>query len=142
MFLIHPILQGCAILLSIYVAYLGSQRFLMLHLKRKRRFLWKRHVALGITVMVILLAGIVGGVSAVRIFWHGFLVTGRHGKTGLSLVPFILFGIITGLYMNRKKKKRLALPLLHGFNNAFIILVALSQVYTGIGVYSAFVLGN
>ncbi len=142
MFLIHPVLQGCAILLSLYVAALGIQRFLALHLKQKRRFLWKRHVTLGLITMVVWLAGIVGGVSAVRFFWHGFLLTGQHGITGLILIPFIIFGIISGLYMNRKKRKRLALPLLHGINNIFVILLTLSQIYTGLGVYSAFVLGN
>ncbi len=142
MFLNHPILQGASILLSIYVLYLGAQRFMALHLKHKQRFLWKRHVILGSLVLLVWLAGISGGIITVRIFWRGFLVTGQHGKTGLFLVPFILFGLITGFYMNKRKKKRLTLPLHHGVNNFFILAVALTQIYTGVGVYSAFVLGN
>ena len=142
MFLIHPILQGIAILLSLYAAYLGSQRFLSLHMKRKRRFLWKRHVTIGSLVFFIWLAGIVGGISIVRIFWRGFLVTGNHGKIGLFLVPFILFGLLTGYYMNRRKRKRIVLPLIHGINNALVILIALIQIDTGLDAYRAFVLGG
>ncbi len=142
MYLIHPIVQGCAILLSLYVAFLGLQRFLMLHLKQKRRFLWKRHVRFGLVALIALLAGIAGGLSVVRLSWNKFLITGSHGITGLILVPLIVFGIITGVAMNKKKKKRRLLPLLHGINNTLIILVGLIQIHTGFEVYTAFVLGN
>jgi uncharacterized membrane protein YozB (DUF420 family) len=102
---IHPIIQLSAICLGLYVFYLGVQRFRSLHLKQKVKFNWKRHVLLGKIVMATWLAGILGGVSVVYMTWHGFLVTGIHGKVALVILPLILFGLFSGLHMNRKKKK-------------------------------------
>ena len=139
---IHPIIQSFAILLSLYVLYLGVQRFRFLHLKHKTAFSWKRHVTLGTTALAVLMGGMVGGMTMVRLHWHGFLMTGTHGKVALVMVPFIIFGFASGLYMNRKKTKGRVLPFLHGLNNLIVSILALMQVATGWGVYVAFVLGE
>ena len=96
---------------------------------------------LGITTLTDLLIGIAIGLTVVRISWHGFMVTGTHGKIGVTLIPLILFGLISGLYMNRTKKKRTVLPLLHGINNTVLVLLAVTQIATGGKVLSRFVLG-
>ncbi len=114
----------------------------MLHLKQKTRFNWKQHVLLGIMTLLTLLAGMVGGMSMVYLNWHGFLVTGVHGKIALVILPMVLFGLISGLYMNSKKKKRKALPFIHGTVNLFLLLLAFYQMYSGWWVYNAFILGN
>ncbi len=142
MLIIHPIIQLCATLLACYVLFLGVQRFRMLHIKQKARFNWKRHVLLGIITMVTFLAGMIGGVSVAYLNWHGLLITGIHGKTALIIPPLLLFGLFSGLYMNRVKKKRKALPLIHGVVNLMLLLLALFQVYSGWWVYNTFVLGN
>lgn len=99
-------------------------------------------MALGEIALGVLLAGMVGGIAIVYISWHGLFITGIHGKVALVMAPFIIFGLISGLYMNHKKRKRRILPFLHGLNNLVILIMALSQIITGFRVYRAFVLGG
>lgn len=141
MFIIHPIIQCIGICIVAYVWWLGLKRFRMRHLGQKSRFNWKRHVRFGITGSINLLIGIAGGLFVVKSSWHGILITGIHGKMGLSLLPFIVFAIGSGIYMDRNKKKRTVLPLVHGIANTIILLIALSQIWSGILVYKTYVLG-
>ena len=141
MFLIHPMVESSGILIAIYVMTLGISRFRMVHLKQKTRFNWKRHVYFGMAAAAVWLMGIFGGLYMVKSSWHGMLITGMHGKTGLLMIPFIFFALGSGLYMDRRKKKRALLPLIHAICNVVMLLLALSQIYTGIGVYRSFVLG-
>ncbi len=129
-------------MLTLYVFYLGVQRFWSLHLHQKRLFRWKRHVLLGKIALLALLGGMIGGMTMAYLHWHGFLVTGFHGRVALVMTPFIIFGAASGLYMNRKKKKRKALPIIHGLSNLVILILALTQVATGWRVYVQFVLGR
>jgi len=139
---LHPIIQFLAILLAFYVFFLGVQRFRLLHLNHKAVFQWKRHVALGEIALGVLLAGMAGGIFAVYSTWHGLFITGIHGMIALVMAPLIIFGFISGLYMNHSKKKRRILPLVHGLNNLVILLMAISQIISGSWVYRVFVLGN
>jgi len=138
---IHPIIQFSAVLLTLYVFYLGVQRFRFLHLSQKIVFRWKRHVLLGEIALGALLGGMMGGVTMVYLSWHGFLITGTHGKVAIAMAPFIIFGFASGQYMNHYKKKRKALPLIHGLSNLVLLILALTQVVTGWWVYRDFVLG-
>ena len=140
--LFHPAIQLSATLLAGYVLWLGLRRFQSQHLHKKIAFKWKSHVTLGVMALVLWLAGLIGGLIMVRIWWRGFLITGNHGRTALLMVPLLLFGLISGLYMDRRKKKREVLPLLHGFNNLLLLILALSQIYTGLWVYSTYVVGQ
>lgn len=141
MFLIHPILQSVGILIALYVMKLGIPRFQMIHLKQKARFNWKLHVRFGIIAMTIWVFGIFGGLYIVKTSWYSLLITGGHANVGLLMIPFILFALGSGLYMDRKKKKRRILPLIHAICNTVMLLLALSQIYTGIGAYRTYVLG-
>ena len=141
MFFIHPIFQSVGILIAIYVMKLGISRFRMVHLKQKTRFNWRQHVRFGIVAAIIWLIGIFIALFTVKTSWHGMLITGAHAKIGLLMIPFILFAIGSGLYMDRKKKKRKVLPLIHALCNTVMLFLALSQIYTGIGVYRTYVLG-
>jgi len=139
---IHPIIQVTAIVLAWYVFSLGIKRFRFLHLHQEARFKWRRHVILGGIALGFLLAGIAGGITMVYLHWRGLLITGIHGAMGLYImVPFIVFGIGTGLYMNYKKQKRSVFPFIHGLNNLIVLILALIQVITGLGVLKVFVLG-
>ena len=95
MLLLHPIIQFSAIVLSCYVFYLGFQRFRILYLKHHAHFQWKRHVNLGTLAFCILLMGMAGGITMVRIYWHRFFMTGIHGKVALVMIQFILFGLFS-----------------------------------------------
>lgn len=139
---IHPTIQGLTILLSLYVLFLGIQRFRFLHLGRKTKFLWKRHVNLGIIVVIGWLSGVIGGPIMARIHWYGFFITGIHWKIGMTILLLALFALGTGLYMNCRKKHSKQLVLIHGLANFILIGLALSQIYTGWRVINEFVLGN
>lgn len=130
-----------AILLALYVFCLGLQRFRFLHLDHKVVFRWKRHVVLGEVTLGVLLAGMVGGMAVVYVYRHGVFVTGIHGQVALVMVPFMIFGLVSGLYMNHKKKQVRILPLIHGLNNLAVLLMAVSQIVSGLGIYRGFVLG-
>lgn len=140
MFLIHPVLQFAGLFCAVYVWWRGVQRFRMQHLRHKKiGFQWKRHVRFGLVAMMIWLIGTIVALYVVKTNWHAFFVTGLHGKLGLATVPFILFALGSGFYMDRRKRKRKVLPLVHGIANTMLLLLALIQLYTGIWVYQDFV---
>jgi len=139
---IHPIVQISANLTAAYVFFLGVQRFRMVHLGHKAMFNWRRHVFLGKIAMILWLAGLFGGMAIVYLYWHGFLITGIHGKVAMFMLPLIIFGLGSGLYMNRYKKNRKKLDVLHGLNNLIVLIMALYQIASGTGVYRIFVLGG
>ena len=142
MLFIHPIIQCSTILLALVAFSLGVQRFRSLHLKQKVKFNWKRHVLLGQIAWVTMLTGMLGGAVMAKVTWHGFLVTGTHGKVALVMLPLILFGLFSGLYMDRRKKKRRLLPLIHGLNNMIVLALALYQISSGWWVVNVYILGN
>ena len=138
---IHPVLQGTTTLVAIYVLLLGAARFRRLHLQQKTMFQWRRHVIFGIITLLLWALGLVLGMVMVRVFMHGFLITGTHGAGGVLLLPSILFGLFSGRHMHLHKQQRIILPLLHGAANLFLIVMVLLQTFTGWQVYKEFVLG-
>ena len=139
---IHPIIMFVSTLLALYVFVLSIQRFRFLHLKQKAAFNWKRHVIFGEIVMITWLGGMLGGIAISYVTWHGFLITGTHGKVAMVMLPLILFGLFSGLYLNYRKGKRKLLPIIHGINNFVVLILALYQIISGWWVYNAYVLGN
>ncbi len=142
MLLIHPIIMCLATLLALYVFALGVQRFRFLHLKQKAVFNWKRHVIFGEIAMVTWIVGLLGGAGASYVAWYGFLITGKHGNVAMVMLPLILFGLLSGLYMNYRKGKRKLLPIIHGIINMVVLILALYQISSGWWVYNTYVLGN
>lgn len=142
MLTVHPIVQSTAILLACYTFLLGMARFRSVHLGQKTRFKWKQHVLMGKIALGVLLSAAIGGMLLVYLYWHGLMITGIHGKVGLFLCPFIVFGLASGIYMDKNRKQRKILNLLHGLNNCIILILALSQIVTGIKVYKMFVMGG
>ena len=138
---LHPAFQALMTVVSFYALYLGLQRFRSLHLKQKAAFNWKRHVLIGRIVLVGWLLGLIGGLLMTRWAWHGVFITGPHAYLGVTMSPLIIFGLVSGWHMNRVKKKRTTLPLLHGLNNLLLVLLALVQGVTGVLAFRMFVLG-
>ncbi|HWR03103.1 MAG TPA: DUF4079 domain-containing protein [Humidesulfovibrio sp.] len=139
---IHPVLQTMAVLLSLYVLYLGFVRFRFAHLGHKGIiFQWKRHVAQGIAVMTVWALAFVIGLGAAWNSWHVLGVTEQHYQLGLAMLPLIIFGLGSGFVMDRVKAKRRLLPLAHGAVNALLVLMALYQLYTGVFILRDMVLG-
>ena len=94
----------------LYVLWLGFGRFKTAHLKQPGAFNWKRHVLWGEIVLCAWLAGMLGGLYMVWSTWPMVFITGRHAWVGLSMAPLILFGLVSGLIMHRRKKRRKTLP--------------------------------
>ena len=137
---VHPFLQSMALLLALYVFGLGVQRFRMMHLKHKVRFSYTHHVRLGTLACSIWLLGTLGGLYTVKTNWHGVLITGLHGYVGLVMVPFIVFALGSGMVLHRRRKKRTALPLVHGALNTAMLALGLWQLSTGAAIYWMYVL--
>jgi hypothetical protein len=142
MLYIHPVLQFFSLLAAIYALILGINRFRILHMHHKTVFKWKRHVIIGTASLSLWIVGAFSAMSLVYFYWHGFLITGLHAKVALVMLPMILFGLISGHYMNYNKKKRKIIPLIHGINNLILIILALMQIKSGLVVYNTFILGN
>lgn len=128
---LHPVFQVLATALAVPVFIEGLKRFRSLHLKQRLPFNWPRHVRWGTAVMGSWLTGLIGGLVIAKLSWSGFLTTGLHGRIGAAMAPLLLFGLVSGIYMDRNKKKRTLLPLLHGANNTVILILVFVQAWTG-----------
>jgi len=137
---IHPILQFTCLFFAVYVLYLGYARFNALHRGLKGVFAWKRHVSLGLAVMITWLAGLALGGGMAWLNWNMVMITGWHYRVALIMIPLIIFGLASGYVMDKYKKKRSALPLAHAINNAVLVLLTVAQLITGIGVIRDFIL--
>lgn len=142
MLYLHPVIQFVSTMLALYVIYTGIQRFRSLHLHTRTAFSWKWHVSLGILVLLLWSMGLVGGFVVTRNVWYTNFITGLHANVAVVMCPLIVFGFVTGFYMNRVKKKRILLPLIHGLNNTFLFLLAIHQIYSGWLVMQKFVLDS
>ena len=138
---IHPVIQAGATLAVLYVFYLGISRFRSLHLGHKVPFARQMHVNLGRAALIVMTLGTVGGLVYVRWAWHGWLVTGPHGRLGLAALPLVLFGLVSGWYMAASPRPRKGLPLVHGLVNTAVAVIALVQFYLGKGVIDTFIKG-
>jgi len=139
-FYIHPVWQFMATILIIYVFYLGWPRLWATISGGKAAFLWKHHVALGRVALAALFLGLLGGAAVTAHFWDGTGFTQHHYWIGMSMAPLILFGLVSGLLLDKYKGKFRLLPLLHGLNNTLVLIMALVQIWTGINVLRFFVL--
>jgi len=140
MLYLHPTVQFAATILAIYVIYTGLQRFRMLHLRNRAAFSWKLHVSMGSAVILLWSIGLVGGFVVTRDVWYTNFITGLHAKIAVVMCPLIVIGFATGFHMNRVKRKRILLPLIHGFNNTILFFLAIYQIYSGWQVMQKFVL--
>lgn len=134
---LHPIFQTLALPFAICALLLGWARFAAVHLARPGQFQWTRHVTLGSVALSIWLAGFFAGAGIAWLEWRAVFVTGLHARLGLCMVPFLAFGLVSGLAMHRKKKARRWLPLAHGLNNALLIPAAFVQLATGLRILSS-----
>jgi len=137
---IHPLLQLAATGLALYVLSLGWVRFQVNHMGRKAKFSWMEHVKLGKYTHILWMAGLVLGQYAVSKAWGENGITGNHYFLGQLMMPCIAAGYITGSIMDRDKKKRRYMPLVHGVFNTVAVLLALVQVVTGVMIIRDYML--
>lgn len=130
--LVHPLVQILALGVALYALRLGWARFAAAHLGAQgRQFDWRGHVRAGTAAMLAWILAAPSGLGAAWAVWDGVFMTGRHAWVGLAMLPLALFGLGSGLYMDRVKAPRKTLPLAHGLANALLALLALHQLVTG-----------
>lgn len=132
--LFHPALMTATLFLALAVLRLGIVRGRAVFLKEKVKFEWKKHVLWGYLTMGLWLAGFVGGYATARLLWGQSGITGHHFDSARLMLPFIVFGLASGAYMDRKKAPRKLLPLLHGANNLALVGCNVYQLITGLPV--------
>lgn len=137
---IHPAIQTVAMILAVYVLYMGIQRFRFQHMKVRCMFNWKRHVLLGKVVHALWLFGAGLGLYMAYWAWGSIDLTGGHYLVGVLMVPVIIVALITGLILEKPKGKRAGLALLHGVCNVALFLMACYQSYSSIEVIELFLL--
>lgn len=136
----HPVLQLIATFIGVYAGYLGIERFLSQHMGIRTQFLWKRHIIIGRIAMLLWTAGMAGGLVFARLQWNVNFVTGDHYRNAFGMLPLIVFGMTSGVYMDKKKARRTLLPLLHGSCNLILLIMAFLQIRTGWQVLKDFIL--
>ena len=142
MLYIHPALQILAMSLIVYALVLAWPRIVTLHLGNKRIFNRRRHVLVGETALGLMLAGMLGGAVMARLYWRGWFITGDHAWLALAMLPFLLFGLGSGLYLARAPRMRRLLPALHGLNNLILLVLAFFQANEGREVVEHFIRGG
>lgn len=137
---LHPLIQSVAMVLGIYVLYLGIQRFRFQHLGIKCKFDWKRHVLLGKIVHGLWLVGAALGLYMAHWAWGSVNLTGGHFYVGVAMVPVIFIALVSGLILEKPKGKRAGLAMLHGACNVTLFLLACYQAYSAVEVIDLFLL--
>ncbi|MGE4552827.1 MAG: DUF4079 domain-containing protein [Desulfovibrionaceae bacterium] len=137
---IHPVIQVLATLLALAALRLGFKRFTALHLGGRALFPWRTHVRLGLAAVSLWLMGFVGGSMLARwLFGQGFATS--HGRLALVMLPLILIGAGTGLFMHRNRARRRALPLVHAAANLAALACAAALTVSGSTLVQANLLG-
>jgi len=136
----HPFFQTLGILLTFYAGFLGLQWTRSLHFSQQGvLFHRKRHALIGAMALFMLLGGMVGGKLISTLVWQGLVVIHLHYTIALAIAPFVLTGIITGLYLYFKPAARRVLPAVHAINKVILLLLLLYQAYSGYHVFMKYV---
>lgn len=130
---LHPTLMSLVFFLALWVAWQGVNRARFAHFRHKVKFNWKGHVRFGSVVLIAWLGGMAAGSIVTQSMFGGLGATGAHRTTAMAMVPLILFGGVSGFYLNRWKKPRKVLPIMHGIANLVSLLLAAGQFVSGIG---------
>lgn len=134
MLYIHPTLMFLAVLVMLYVLRLGVVRLMATRYGGKGVFPWKRHVLLGKTVMGVFALGACGGLFFTWTQWSAPLKTGAHAVLAGFILALAAFGTLTGLSLDRTRKRGNPLALAHAAGNVTMAALAAAQVFTGVGV--------
>ena len=131
---IHPIVQALTALLALYVLRLGLSRFASRHLGKTTVFQWNRHVMLGKVVAAVWALGAIGGMSVTYLTYGKLFTESLHFKIGIIVLPVLLITFLTGTRLNRRRNQSNILPVVHLINNILLLILAATQVVTGLGI--------
>lgn len=139
-FWIHPVLQLVATAMAAYALYLAWPRVLRNHFGKRTSFAWAEHGKWGKYAHILWMLGLVGGTALVARHWGSSGATGDHYWIAQLIMPCIAGGYITGTIMDRDKKPRKYMPLVHGVLNVLALTIAGFQIFTGMSVVREFLL--
>jgi hypothetical protein len=131
---IHPIAQALTALLALYVLRLGLSRFASRHLGKGTVFQWNRHVMLGKVVVAVWALGAIGGMSVTYLTYGKLFTQSLHFRIGIVILPVLLITWLTGTRLNRRRNQSNILPVVHLVNNILLLVLAGSQVVTGLHI--------
>lgn len=131
---IHPIFQSLIAVLAVYVLWLGLARAASRHFGRKTTFPWQRHVLLGKVVVVAWGSGALGGLTMTYLSFGKIYPTSLHFIVGMAMLALLVVAWLTGTRMDRERNRSSVLPVLHLVNNALLMILAVVQLVTGIGI--------
>lgn len=137
---IHPVMQTAATIAGFAAMYWGFRRFQMLHLKQKVQFPWKSHVRWGTVALLLWAVGLGVGLLAAHTGWGSVLITQVHYMVAFAVAPLCVTAYATGYVMDKYKKKRTVLNVVHGLNNLLLCLLICIQVVTGVWVIKVFLM--
>lgn len=133
---LHPLMQLCAAALGLWAMWQGLKRVAMLRGK-KILFPWKQHVKLGTLALVLWILGGLGFYVTLELFGSTH-ITGLHAILAWPVITLAFVGLITGYIMNRYKRKRKILPMIHGILNVLLLILVAVECYTGSQVWKDF----
>lgn len=135
-FWVHPLTQGLAFVLGMIAMWQGIIRVRML-CGQKLIFPWRNHVRLG-TAGLLLWTGGAYGFYVTHSYFGGTHITGIHATLAWPIMALSLLGLATGYVMNKYKKKRFWLPIVHGVGNTLLVLLVCYECWTGLELHAAF----
>jgi len=138
MYILHPSIQTISFILAVITFTMGLRRALTLHMDKRLSFNRKIHILLGKISLIMMFTGLLGGAFIAAVVWENPLVTGMHGYVGYSMAPLIVMAMISGVKLEKSGPKPAWLPLFHGTANTLLIVLALYEILSGIGVYRNF----
>ncbi|MDD6181507.1 MAG: hypothetical protein ACI33N_05655 [Desulfovibrionaceae bacterium] len=136
LFWLHPLMQVFAAALGLWAMWQGVQRFRMTH-GVKVLFPWRQHVKLGAWALALWLLGALGFYVTHSIFGETH-ITGAHAFMAWPVMLLAVIGLGTGYVMDRWKRRRVWMPLVHGALNVLLLVLVAAECWTGVELWESF----
>lgn len=133
----HPVIQILALILGCFAMYQGWRRVQMNYMKKRVIFNWKSHVRWGTLCLCLWIFGAFGFYITLSIFGATH-ITGVHAELAWYILALCVAGLCTGIIMDRKKRKRFWLPIIHGIINVALLILVIWECWTGYGLCESF----
>lgn len=133
---LHPVMQVLAALIGCYAMWQGWKRVQMQR-GVKIIFPWKQHVRWGAVALILWSLGALGFYVTHDLFGSTH-ITGLHAQLAWPIIALSIFGLATGYIMDKYKKKRKILPIVHGIVNVLLLILVGIECYTGYTLLETF----
>ena len=132
----HPVVQLFALFLGIWAMYQGCKRVAMQR-GVKVMFPWKQHVKLGSAALLLWVIGGLGFYVTHSLFGMTH-ITDEHATIAWYVLGLSVLGFSSGYVMNKYKKKRKWMPIIHGAVNVLLLALVIYEAYSGMFLLAAF----